>query len=891
MAIGGGTIGPGRGGSNPDSPLGIMPMGQMPNPMPGTLTPEQYQQQFVDYYSFPGIGVEAAPEVDDEEKDDEPVRPDILTPVGQRDEQVANVFGQIPIVGTGQQISTEDPYEYIRNFDTQEKSDLNGKGFSRYLEQAAGVPGAVATVATGLPIAALAYGASGLVRKQHRKNAESIASYGGNAGSMFKFQGQTVSRAPGSKIFSGNLGGLSQSDMYRVDEIRKGFIPGTMQLVGGIGSETAARTGQGGAENGLGGVTSIEGAIMDAFGTVHTGQRDEGGLSMATAGQAQALREKEFRSMARQAGVDISGLKGADFVNAAVAYKQHVDGVMRSDPSHGGFFHKTSSLTAAQNASALENRRNTAIDFLKDKYGITTTPTTTDSGAPSVPSGEAQGQGGGQGGAPQSPSSGRSDDNRPPDVSGGTTPGFGPGGGGPGPRSSDREDRESDTRGGGGPPGGGGSSGYGSTYSSGGGSSLGRRGVNDSTGGARRFAEGGTAQRPLPEAGFVAGPPENFTERETVADDQNGSVAEGTFVINAAAVEFAGSDDIRKMILDAYSTAREKGLDIGRVDRKLYEGTVDVALSKGEVVVPPELAKIIGYDRLEKINNRGKKEVSRRQKKAGGGFLDGKKFADGGEVDYEDRIIADEVRRKMQELLGDLPEDVTVTSEYYKDQPFAKALGKVYSGETVADYQQALADSANMTPLTGRFVADPVDREINVPQTPTLFNLFAMAEEIAHLDYPAERRANPYQDLGSSKSISMGELFNPDAQMQREYMDYDTKFGGNRPFDPYEAFEKEERYREELRAKSIAYETVRGLLPKSKKTADYTKLGYEESFAKYIYDNAPTPIRQGLFTKYPELNKFIDDKGRFVSKRIPIINKGVREFNKRAREVEAQRKK
>ena len=107
----------------------------------------------------------------------------------------------------------------------------------------------------------------------------------------------------------------------------------------------------------------------------------------------------------------------------------------------------------------------------------------------------------------------------------------------------------------------------------------------------------------------MAGPPENFTERETVADDQNGSVAEGTFVINAAAVEFAGSDDIRKMILDAYSTAREKGLDIGRVDRKLYEGTVDVALSKGEVVVPPELAKIIGYDRLEKINNRGKKEV------------------------------------------------------------------------------------------------------------------------------------------------------------------------------------------------------------------------------------------------------------------------------------------
>ena len=128
---------------------------------------------------------------------------------------------------------------------------------------------------------------------------------------------------------------------------------------------------------------------------------------------------------------------------------------------------------------------------------------------------------------------------------------------------------------------------------------------------------GGTAP-----AGFVQGPPSQFSERETVADDQPMEVAEGTFVINAPAVEHAGSQDIRKMILDAYTIAREKGLDIGRVDRKLYEGTVDVALSKGEVVVPPELAKIIGYDRLEKINNRGKKEVSRRQEASEGGFLE-----------------------------------------------------------------------------------------------------------------------------------------------------------------------------------------------------------------------------------------------------------------------------
>tara|TARA_R100000388_G_scaffold10771_3_gene9074 strand:+ start:58 stop:1791 length:1734 start_codon:yes stop_codon:yes gene_type:complete len=575
--------------------------------MSKTLTPEQYQQQFVDYYSFPGIAVEAAPEIDDEERDEEPVRPNILTPVGQRDEQVANVFGQIPIVGAGQQISTEDPYEYIRNFDTQEKSDLNGRGFSRYLEQAAGVPGTVVTVATGLPISALAYGAGQLTRKQHRKNAESITSYGGNVGSMFKFQGQTVSRAPGSKIFTGNLGGLSQSDMYRTDEIRKGFIPGTMQEIPGAG-----RRGQDTRRSisGLSGVTSVEGAIMDAFGTVHTGQRDDSGRMMASASQAQALREKEFRSMARQAGVDISGLKGADFVNAAVAYKQHVDGVMKTDPSYGGFFHKTSNLSPGQNASALDRRRGTAVDFLKEKYGITTTPTVTDDG-----------------GAP------------PPPAAAASLTTVTPTEGDPGTRPDDGDSGGGGSSGGTGyAPGTGDSGGSYTAYEPGGESDYSSNSYSIGTGGGAGerfgptggFVEGGrvgmqaggtTVQRPLPEAGFVAGPPENFTERETVADDQNGSVAEGTFIINAAAVEFAGSDDIRKMILDAYSTAREKGLDIGRVDRKLYEGTVDVALSKGEVVVPPELAKIIGYDRLEKINNRGKKEVSRRQNAAEGGFI------------------------------------------------------------------------------------------------------------------------------------------------------------------------------------------------------------------------------------------------------------------------------
>lgn len=116
-----------------------------------------------------------------------------------------------------------------------------------------------------------------------------------------------------------------------------------------------------------------------------------------------------------------------------------------------------------------------------------------------------------------------------------------------------------------------------------------------------QFRRGGLVQgmaqgdQPVQPAQFVGGgPPEQFSKSETVADDQMDSVRPDTFIINAPAVEIAGSEDIRKMLMKAYEVAVEKGLDIGRVDRKLYEGTIDVALSKGEVKVPPELVKVIG---------------------------------------------------------------------------------------------------------------------------------------------------------------------------------------------------------------------------------------------------------------------------------------------------------
>jgi len=118
-----------------------------------------------------------------------------------------------------------------------------------------------------------------------------------------------------------------------------------------------------------------------------------------------------------------------------------------------------------------------------------------------------------------------------------------------------------------------------------------------------------------PASGVIGG--EDATPTETVADDIPMDVPEGSFIINAAAAEVAGYKDIKKMIMDAVGVAKRLGVDISTGNDKIGdEEAVDLLVSKGEVYIEPTLAKIIGYDVLEKINNRGKREVARRQQEA-----------------------------------------------------------------------------------------------------------------------------------------------------------------------------------------------------------------------------------------------------------------------------------
>jgi len=140
------------------------------------------------------------------------------------------------------------------------------------------------------------------------------------------------------------------------------------------------------------------------------------------------------------------------------------------------------------------------------------------------------------------------------------------------------------------------------------------------------------------QSGFVDGvPPSQATDAQEVADDRPTQLPEGAFVLNASSVEFAGEQDISKMLFDAHEEAIRRGAVSQGTSGEATRKMIDVAVSRGEVVVAPYMVKIIGLDRLEKINKRGIRDTERKIEENGqelegaarGGFLD---MNNGGEV-------------------------------------------------------------------------------------------------------------------------------------------------------------------------------------------------------------------------------------------------------------------
>jgi len=156
--------------------------------------------------------------------------------------------------------------------------------------------------------------------------------------------------------------------------------------------------------------------------------------------------------------------------------------------------------------------------------------------------------------------------------------------------------------------GGGGPSGNEAGYGAGGGF-----GLSHAKGGkVQGYAMGGTAypQKEAYTSGFIDRPPSQVSETGKVADDKPLKAPEGSYVLNAAAIEHMGESDVRKMIMDAQKEAVRRGVSTGDFER--HSDLIDIAISSGEAIIAPHLVKIIGEDRLEKINKRGLRKTEER---------------------------------------------------------------------------------------------------------------------------------------------------------------------------------------------------------------------------------------------------------------------------------------
>ena len=124
------------------------------------------------------------------------------------------------------------------------------------------------------------------------------------------------------------------------------------------------------------------------------------------------------------------------------------------------------------------------------------------------------------------------------------------------------------------------------------------------------------------ESGFIVRPPSEVSDEKSIADDYTLEAKDEDFIINKSAVDIAGQMDIARMINDAEDYLRRTGRGNPERDEKQGE-TSKINVSAGEVRIRKELAEVIGYDVLRKINNRGRPATEKKiQDSKQQGFLE-----------------------------------------------------------------------------------------------------------------------------------------------------------------------------------------------------------------------------------------------------------------------------
>ena len=135
------------------------------------------------------------------------------------------------------------------------------------------------------------------------------------------------------------------------------------------------------------------------------------------------------------------------------------------------------------------------------------------------------------------------------------------------------------------------------------------------------FKEGGMVN--MQNGGILGGdlPPEAIANGNVIQGAPVGEVAvpggggpvddgvptqlpEGTFVLNAASVEYHGTKHINDLIKKSIRNLVKKGVQITGEDLN-PDDDVPVAISNGEYIIPPEVSRDIGIKKLEDMNERG----------------------------------------------------------------------------------------------------------------------------------------------------------------------------------------------------------------------------------------------------------------------------------------------
>jgi hypothetical protein len=661
---------------------------------PESISEQQYLGSGVDFYTQTlGTGIKST--VAEEEKPEEKVedtRPDIFKPIGSDGgddkQQIASDISRELTIGldTTKLFSASElnPQSFSYNEKTgnvdatsykggtagktvKQKGDLVGDFFSNFAsnlgainaEQLKGVAspfdalGKTPTLtsptgkvsAMGLPPAAtMALGPSGAFfgalasiggaanMALAQQTAAKIKAMGG--GAFMENGGLMLYRAPGSTMYSGTLVGNSQKMSGYLEAMQRGFVRGTMvieefdpktgKMIKDV-SGTKDVIGRNDLIGSKGGFTET-GAWMDLAGNTSTGtvakqtEAYTAGVNknFGLSGQY-AITKAEIMGLRNKVNTSWSFTKGTHVPRGSKTYQDLVRDLASSklaEQAKDGLGYTRTDYSNIDKSKFDSNKRSEDLDAAQAKK---------DSGYKEGPPGKS------------GPTESQKDDNKSDSSSSGSSKSDNSDKEGQGSASSGVSDGPSDTD-----------------------STGGRAWASGGRVGYQEGGEAGFAQRPE----FVGG---NQTQPDgvSVADDQPRDVQEGTFVINAAAADFAGRGDIEKMLRDAYKR-------VGDTGQSGVSQEVQIAVSKGEVIIPPHIAKEIGYDRLNKINNRGKKEIARRQEAAGGGFIDRKKYAKGDMV-----LPKSKPKKTNQAALGDVELRADM-EEFIQTDPLARLGWNLY---------------------------------------------------------------------------------------------------------------------------------------------------------------------------------------------------------------------